>query len=83
MAVVMDDKKELINTKSLSVWLHPNFPQHVCTVSQQPGVGWGGGVTIRWGESLEEWINEGALLAEVGNVWRYAAQKFRKKLEGN
>lgn len=36
MAVVMDDEKELINTKSPSVWLHPNFPQHVCTVSQQP-----------------------------------------------
>lgn len=36
MAVVMDDEKELISTKSLSVWLHSNFLQHVCTVSQQP-----------------------------------------------
>ncbi len=32
---VMDDKDEQINTKGLSLWLHPNLPRHVRTVSQQ------------------------------------------------
>lgn len=32
---VMDDEDEQINTKGLSLWLHPNLPQHVCSVSQQ------------------------------------------------
>lgn len=35
MDTVMDDEDEQINTKGLSSWLHPNFPQHVCSVSQQ------------------------------------------------
>lgn len=32
---VMDDEDELINTKGLSVRLHPNLPHYVCTVGQQ------------------------------------------------
>lgn len=32
---VMDAGDEQINTKSLSFHLHPNLPQHVCSVSQQ------------------------------------------------
>lgn len=98
MTIVMDDEKELINTKSLSVWLHPNFPQHVCTVIQQQTraelcvcvhvcVCWGGGVIIRWGETSDGWINEAALLAEVGTrgstAQPYEVQKETKwKLSG-
>lgn len=35
MDTVMDDEDEQINTKGLSLRLHPNLPRHVCAVSQQ------------------------------------------------
>lgn len=34
---VMDDEDEQINTKGLSLRLHPNLPRRVCTVSQRAG----------------------------------------------
>lgn len=36
MDTVMDDEKVLINTKGLSLQLHPNLAEHVCAVSQRP-----------------------------------------------
>lgn len=41
MDTMMDDEDEQINTKGLSLRLHPNLPQHVCTVSQAGGDGGG------------------------------------------
>lgn len=89
MAVVMDDEKELINTKSLSVWLHPNFPPHVCTVSQQPqtekqsGGGWG--VTTRCigkFKGVNKWsCTVGCSWHMRINLWRCAAHECRRKLK--
>ena len=65
---VMNDEAEQINTKGLSLQLHPNLPQRVCTVSQQAETEEGREreeIMIRpWGGG-EEWMGNGKVREQM------------------